>query len=65
MAVTGQTVALVIDELVLDGVEPGDASVPQALARTLGPALADHGLAESTADVAAAIGSAVTEGAAG
>jgi hypothetical protein len=65
MAVTGQTVELVIDELVLDGVEPGDAAVPRALARTLGPALADHGLAESTADVAGAIAFAVTEGAAG
>jgi hypothetical protein len=62
VALTEQTVELVIDELVLDGIEPGDASVPQALARTLGPALADHGLAESTADVTGAVASAVTEG---
>jgi hypothetical protein len=65
VALTGQTVELVIDEIVLDGVEPGDASVPQALAHSLGPAFADHGLAESITDVTGAVVSAVTKGAAG
>jgi len=63
MALSGQTVELVIDELVLDGVEAGDPAVGQALARTLGPALADRGLAASTPEVTAAVTSAVAQGA--
>jgi hypothetical protein len=62
MALSGRTVELVIDELVLDGVEPGDPTVGQALTQTLGPALAEHGLAASAPAVTGAVTSAVAEG---
>jgi hypothetical protein len=64
VAVNGQTVELVIDELVLNGVEPGDPVVGDALTQTLGPALAEHSLAASTPEVTGAVTSALTEGAA-
>jgi hypothetical protein len=63
MALSGRTVELVIDELVLDGVDAGDPAVRGALEQTLGPALAEHGLAASTGDVTSAVTSAVADGA--
>jgi hypothetical protein len=63
VGVDAQTVEIVIDELVLDGVEASDSSVGQALTQTLGPALAEHGLAASTLEVTRAVTSAVTDGA--
>ena len=59
MALNGQTLELVIDELVLDGVEPGDPAVGQTVAQSLAPTLADQGLAASIAVVTGAVTSAV------
>jgi hypothetical protein len=50
---------LVIDELVLDGVEPGDPVVDASIADALSPALAAHGLAGSLGSVTAAVATAV------
>jgi hypothetical protein len=58
---SGRSLVLVVDELVLDGVEAQDPLVHRALSSTLGQALAEHGLADSTAQVSAAVGQAVGE----
>jgi len=50
---------LVIDELVLDGVEPGDPAVDASIADALSPALAAQGLAGSLGPVTAAVATAV------
>jgi hypothetical protein len=50
---------LVIDELVLDGVEPGDPVVDASIARALAPELEAHGLAGSLNSVTAAVATAV------
>ena len=61
MAVT--RVRLVIDELVLDGVEPGDPLVHDSLARALAPALGEHGLEEAATEPwSAAVSAAGTGG---
>jgi hypothetical protein len=55
MDVTPRTVAVVVDELVLDGVEPGEALVAQALREALAPALGEHGLHAASGDAARAV----------
>jgi hypothetical protein len=50
---------LVIDELVLDGVEPGDPVVHASISRALAPALEANGLAPATDQVATAVTAAV------
>ena len=50
---------LVVDELVLDGVEPGDPLVDESIARALGPSLEAHGLGGSLDSVTAAVSAAV------
>lgn len=50
---------LVIDELVLDGLEPGDPIVDTSIARAIAPALEAHGLTGSVDSVTAAVAGAV------
>ena len=50
MDVTPRTVALMVDELVLDGLDPNDALVAKALRDALAPALAEHGLQAASGD---------------
>jgi hypothetical protein len=50
---------LVIDELVLDGVEPGDPVVGTSIGRAIAPALEAHGLTGSVDSVTAAVAAAV------
>ncbi|HEU0304368.1 MAG TPA: hypothetical protein VFR32_07295 [Gaiellaceae bacterium] len=54
-------VRLVVHELVLDGVEPGDPLVEDSLQRELGPALAAHEMESETGRVAAAASTAVAK----
>ncbi len=46
---------IVVDELVVDGVDPEDPLVEETLARALAPTLAAHGRAETAAPVASAV----------
>ena len=55
MDLTPRTVAVTVDELVLDGVDPGDALVAKALRDALAPALAAHGLQAASGDAAGAV----------
>jgi hypothetical protein len=55
---------LVIEELVLDGVEPGDPLVDASIARALAPELEARGLAGSVDSVTAAVSAAVGQEAA-
>jgi len=55
MDVTPRTVALMVDELVLDGVDPGEPLVAQALRDALAPALGEHGLQGAAGDAAGAV----------
>ena len=50
---------IVVDELVLDGVEPGDPLVDASIARALAPELETHGLAGSLDSVTSAVSTAV------
>jgi hypothetical protein len=50
---------LVIDELVLDGLEPGDPIVDTSIVRAIAPALEAHGLTGSVDSVTAAVSGAV------
>jgi hypothetical protein len=61
---TARVLELVIDELVLDGVEPDDPLIRESVAQALAPSLAAHGYARSTQEVAFAVTSAMTERAA-
>ena len=54
-------VIFVIEELRLEGVEPGDALVHDSLARALAPALGEHGLEGATEPLSAAVSAAVAE----
>lgn len=58
-------VRLVVDELVLDGVDPGDPLVEESLRRELSPALTAHGMESETGRVAAAATTAVAKEASG
>ncbi len=53
-------VALVIEELVLDGVEPDDAFVHSALVGALGQALAERGLEDAASRLATSVAAALT-----
>jgi hypothetical protein len=55
MDVTRTTLHVTIDELVLDGVEPGDQLIAQALRRAIGPVMqaGSPGTAGRTADAVA------------
>lgn len=53
-------VALVIDELVLDGVEPDDAFVHASLVGALAPALAERGLEAAASRLATFVAAALT-----
>ena len=55
MDVTPRTVAVMVDELVLDGVDPGDALVAKAVRDALAPALGEHGLQAAAVDAAGAV----------
>jgi hypothetical protein len=57
-------VRLVIDELVLDGVQPHDPVVQESLARAVAPALAAHGLEGQTGQVTSGVVAAVGQEAA-
>jgi hypothetical protein len=46
---------IVVDELVVDGVDPDDPLVEEAVARELAPALAAYGHAKAAGPVAAAV----------
>ena len=61
MAVSARALALVIEELVLDGVAPDEPAVRESIERALVPPLAHNGLAQSAQHVVAAVTSAVTE----
>ncbi len=52
---------LVIDELVLDGVEAEDPIVGQSIARALAPALDEHGLGAALGPVTTAVSATVGE----
>jgi hypothetical protein len=54
-------VSLVIEELVLDGVEPDDALAHAALMGALAPHLAEHGLEEAASRLASSVSAAMTE----
>jgi hypothetical protein len=53
--VTPRTVAVMVDELVLDGVDPGDALVAEAMRDALAPALGEHGMRAAARDAAGAV----------
>jgi hypothetical protein len=55
--------SVVVDELVLDGVEPGDPLVDASIARALTPALEAHGLGAVIGSITSAVSTAVGEGA--
>jgi hypothetical protein len=57
-------VRLVIDELVLEGVQPDDPVVEESLARAVAPALAAHGLEGQTGQVTSGVVAAVGQEAA-
>jgi hypothetical protein len=59
MAMTPETVSVVVDELVLDGVALEDSLVRESLAQTLAAALAEQGPSSATGRVAAAVTDAV------
>jgi len=59
VGVNPQTLAVSIDELVLDGVAPDDPAVREAVARALDPVLGEHGLGNATASVTAEVTGAV------
>ncbi len=58
MAVTPE-LGLVIDELVLDGVEPGDPFVQASISRALAPVFEAHGLEGAIGPVATTVSAAV------
>jgi hypothetical protein len=58
MAVTPD-LALVIDELVLEGVRPDDPLVQASLAHAVAPALEAHGLERASGPVTTAVAEAV------
>ena len=53
--------SVVVDELVLDGVEPGDPLVEASIARALTPSLEAHGLGAVVGSVPSAVSTAVGE----
>ncbi len=55
MDVTPPTVAVVVDELVLDGVDAGDALIARALRQALAAPLAAHGLSAAADEAAGAV----------
>ena len=57
MGVSPTALELVIDEVVLDGVEPGDPLVAQAVQRAIGDSLRAQGV--SGESVASAVGEAI------
>jgi hypothetical protein len=59
VALTPEDLTVVLDELVLDGVGPGDPLVASAVGRALAPALAEHGLEATVGHVTAAVTGAV------
>ena len=61
MDVTPRTIALMVDELVLDGLDPNDALVAKALRDALAPALAEHGLQAASGDTAGAVARSLAE----
>jgi hypothetical protein len=54
-------VRLVIDELVLDGVEADDPFVHESVLRSIAPALDEHGLGGAVGQVAATVSATVGE----
>jgi hypothetical protein len=52
-------VHVAVDELVLDGVAPDDPLVTAAIERSVGPALAEHGLGGEAVPVAGAVAGAL------
>ena len=56
--------SVVVDELVLDGVEPGDPLVDESIARALAPSLEAHGLGRAVGSVSSAVSTAVGQEAA-
>jgi hypothetical protein len=61
MDVTPPTLHVTIDRLVLDGVEPGDPLIAQALRRAIGPAMRGAS-PQTTARTAEAVAGALEEG---
>ena len=51
----GAALHVVVDELVLEGVDVDDPDVAAALARTLGPVLAEHRAQAATSPVVGAV----------
>jgi hypothetical protein len=60
VGVTEPSIAIVIEELALDGVAADDPLVAASLGRAIGPALHEHGLGEETERVAGAVVDAVS-----
>lgn len=56
--------SVVVDELVLDGVDPGDPLVEESIARALAPSLEANGLGGAVGSVTSAVSSAVEQEAA-
>jgi hypothetical protein len=65
MALSKAPLELVIDELVLDGVAPGDLLVRESLVQALGPSLAEHGLSPAAGHVVAEVTNALDHAATG
>lgn len=55
MGVTPRTVAVVVDELVLDGVDPGDPLVASVVQQALSAPLAAHDLSAAAGEAAGAV----------
>jgi len=51
--------SVVVDELLLDGVEPGDPLVDESIARALAPSLEAHGLGGAVGSVTSAVSGAL------